>query len=92
MKNLKHYQQQVKRSRAEHRFQQWANDQIERTLRPILAASQERMQGIQDDLKLQRCKLETTIKKHPMAEQFDDFFGLLRAAEFFEQEAAYPFL
>lgn len=92
MKNLNYHKKQVKQKQSENRFQLWANQAVDKVCQPILAASQERRDGMLKELELQRCKLEKSIKANRFCKQFDDFYGLLKIAEFLEREAAYPFL
>lgn len=98
MKDLNYHKKQVKQKQAENRFQQWADKQVESVCRPILAASQERRDRMQQELKLQRCKLERSIKSHPYFTFYNfikplaDPFGLNRAAELANRECFEPFI
>lgn len=89
MKNLAYYKKQVEESKRQKRLAAWADQQIETHLRPILAESQRRTEGLLQDLKLQRCKLESSIN---LFQQRQDPFGITKAAVLFEREAAYPWL
>lgn len=84
MKNLTFYHKDQKRRASSNRFQIAISKAIDETCLPIIIQSNARWDNMQQELKLQRCKLNESISKHPLAKTYDHYMMFKKMAQFIQ--------
>lgn len=78
MKNLTYHKTQIKERIKAKKLAEAFNNAVDKAAQPILAASADRWNELENQLRLQRCKLNESIATHPYRMQ-DKITTLIKA-------------